>query len=50
MESTFCRFGYHSTRCGCRFNTSEEAEKFTKEFNPMELRTLEGLGFGISPS
>ena len=46
MESKFCRVGYHSTRRGCRFNKSEEAEKFAKELYPKEFRILEGFGFG----
>ena len=45
MQNSFSRVGYHSTGCSRRFNTPEEAEKFAKELNPKEFKTLEGLGF-----
>ncbi|MEK9640269.1 MAG: hypothetical protein VW299_05950 [Alphaproteobacteria bacterium] len=45
MQNRFSRVGYHSTGCSRRFNKPEEAEKFAKELNPKEFKTLEGLGF-----
>ena len=45
MQNSFSRVGYHSTGCSRRFNAPEEAEKFAKELNPKEFKTLEGLGF-----
>ena len=45
MQKSFSRVGYHSTGCSRRFNTPEEAEKFAKELNPKEFKTLEGIGF-----
>ena len=44
MQNSFSRVGYHSTGCSRRFNAPEEAEKFAKELNPKEFKTLEGLG------
>ena len=44
-QNSFYRVGYHSIGCIRRFDTPEEAEKFAKELNPMDFKTLEELGF-----
>ncbi len=45
MESTFSQGWIPLTGCSRIFDTPEEAEKFAKDLNTDEFRTLEGHGF-----